>query len=362
MTLSAREKDRYSRHILLENIGLEGQLKLKSASVLMIGAGGLGCPTLQYLSAAGIGKIGIIDEDKVSRSNLQRQILYTEQDIGQLKVDVAKQRLEAMNPDIEISTYPEALNASNAISLFEEYDLIVEGSDNFTTKYLANDAAVLTGKTLVMASIFKYESQLSVYNYQNGPTYRCLFPKPMNAQEMPTCSEVGVMGVITGITGGYMANEVLKIILGTGDVLSGKLLSLNTLSMDNIIFPFEKDPAIQVQKLETINLICAAPTSQIAEVDYSDYEQNQEVFSLLDVRNAHEREVASLGGLHIPLNEISKRYTELEDHDSILVYCASGKRSEQAIQQLQQLFPDKRYYNLTGGMARVRNGGHLPSL
>lgn len=250
MELTTAEKQQYSRHLILDEIGLAGQLKIKDTSVLVIGAGGLGCPVLQYLTAAGIGRIGIIDKDVVEQSNLQRQILYTHDDIGSNKAISVTRRLERLNPYIKFDTYPMRLTRDNALELFANYDIIVDGSDNFATRYLVNDAAILKGKPVVLGSIYKFEGQLAVYNYKNGPTYRCLYPTPPKQNEMPNCSEAGVLGALAGIIGSLQANEVLKIICGIGEVLSGKLLTYNMITMNQMILGFEKDTSIIVNRLE----------------------------------------------------------------------------------------------------------------
>ncbi len=353
MELTAIEKERYSRHILLDEVGEEGQKQLKASRVLVIGAGGLGCPALQYLAAAGVGNIVIIDADIVSRSNLQRQILYAEKDIGKPKAEVAAKRLQAQNPTIEIQYFTEALSANNALSLFKNFDLIVEGSDNFSTKYLANDAAVLANKPLVMASIFKFEGQLSVFNYNNGPTYRCLFPDRAAAESIPTCSEVGVLGVLPGIMGNLMANEVLKIILGIGEILQGRLLRFNSLTFQFQVFSFQKDSSIDIDKLEKIAISCPDENA-IKTISFEEFQQKKESFTLVDVRTDSERNLKSLGGLHIPLSELSKRALELENNDNLVVYCAAGSRSKIAVTQLQQEFPQKKILNLEGGINLVQ--------
>lgn len=353
MDLTTIEKERYSRHILLDEIGEEGQKQLKAARILVIGAGGLGCPALQYLAAAGVGNIGIIDADIISRSNLQRQILYSEQDIGKPKAEVAAKRLQTQNPNIKIQYFTEALSANNAWSLFKDFDLIVEGSDNFSTKYLANDAAVLTGKPLIMASIFKFEGQLSVFNYNNGPTYRCLFPDPAAAESIPTCSEVGVLGVLPGIMGSLMANEVLKIILGIGDILRGRLLKFDTLSLEFQLFRFQKDSSIIIDKLEQISISCPEENA-LKTISFEEFQQKKELFTLLDVRTDAERKLKSLGGLHIPLSELGKCASEVKKYDNLVVYCAAGSRSSKAVALLQQVYPNKSIFNLKGGINSIQ--------
>ncbi len=349
--LTGKEKQRYLRHILLDEIGEGGQSKLKNVKVLVIGAGGLGCPVLQYLTAAGVGKIGVIDDDVVDFSNLQRQILYSEKNVDEPKVVAVKKRLQEMNSSIEILAYNERLTVKNAQELFLNYDIIVEGSDNFTTKYLANDAAVLTGKPLVFGSIFKFDGQVSVFNYQDGPTYRCLFPEPGSTEEMPSCSEVGVIGILPGIIGGFQANEVLKMILGIGDVLSGKLLLFNSLKMEQQILPFSRNPEIRIEELNELDLSCKTVKLSLS---YEDYRCNQDSYQLLDVRSSAERAAFDIGGLHIPLQELQYRHREITSKDNFVVYCASGMRSLKAISKLQEIFPKKTFYNLEGGIKKIQ--------
>lgn len=347
-----KEKQRYLRHILLEEIGEAGQIKLKKAKVMVIGAGGLGCTVLQYLAAAGVGKIGIVDDDVVDASNLQRQILYAEKNVGEPKVFAAKKRLEEMNSSIEILAHHERLSARNALKLFSDYDIVVEGSDNFSTKFLANDAAVLTNKPLVFGSIFKFDGQVSVFNYQNGPTYRCIFPEPPAAEEMPNCSEVGVLGILPGIIGSLQANETLKMILGIGEVLSGKLLLFDALKMQTQIFPFSKNEEIIIKKLEETEIYCK--TSAPASISYDAYKLEAEKFFLLDVRNSEERKASHIGGYHISLSDLRERRGELSSADNFLVYCASGTRSLKAIYMLQEFFPKKTFFNLEGGLKNIQ--------
>ena len=232
--------NRYNRHIILSEIGQIGQDKLSNAKVLVVGAGGLGCPVLQYLAAAGIGTLGIIDFDVVEASNLQRQVLFGNSSLGQNKAEAAKIRLEDLNDTITINAYPFPLDHQNALDLFNQYDIIVDGSDNFETRYLVNDACILTNKPLVFGAIYKFEGQVSVFNYENGPSYRCLFPNPPKKDSVPNCSEIGVLGVLPGIIGSMQANEVLKIILGIGNVLSGKLLCFNALTNQTSILKVKK--------------------------------------------------------------------------------------------------------------------------
>jgi len=231
---------RYNRHIILSEIGQAGQDKISNAKVLVIGAGGLGCPILQYLTAAGVGSIGIVDFDVVDISNLQRQVLYGTSTLGKNKAEAAKQRLEDLNDDVSIIAYPEKLTHKNAVNLFQQYDIIVDGTDNFETRYLVNDACIITSKPLVFGAIYKFEGQVSVFNFKNGPSYRCLFPNPPEKDSVSNCSEIGVLGVLPGIIGAMQANEVLKIILELGNTLSGKLLCYNALTLQNSILKINR--------------------------------------------------------------------------------------------------------------------------
>lgn len=241
---------RYSRHITLSEVGLIGQLKIAESKILVIGAGGLGAPLLLYLNAAGVGTIGIVDFDTVSLSNLQRQVLFREQDLDLNKADIAKELLSTRNSELNITSYPVALTTSNALEIIKPYDIVVDCTDNFRTRYLINDACIKLNKPFVFAAIYKFEGQLSVFNYAGGPTYRCLFPTPPKAGEVPNCEEAGVMGVLPGILGTYQANEVLKMILNLGEVLSGKLVSINLLTNQQNSFQFRRNESLVKQVIE----------------------------------------------------------------------------------------------------------------
>ena len=349
---SQEEHIQYSRHFLLSEIGASGQTKLKNTKVLVIGAGGLGCPILQYLAAAGIGTLGIIDHDTIDQTNLQRQILYTYADIGQSKAITAAKRLSSINPFIEIIPYNEKLTSKNAIILFEQYDIIVDGSDNFSTRYLVNDAAVLTNKPLVFGSIFKFEGQVSVFNFKKGPTYRCLYPEPPKAGTMLNCSDVGVLGVLPGIIGCLQANEVLKISCELDGVLSGKLLSFNALTLQQIILKLSKNENIKINALVDYDVFCGVALPE-NEIDFLTLEKNKSAYNLLDVRTYEEREANHIGGIHIPLNELSHRLDEVVLDKPLVVYCQSGMRSVKAIEILQEEFLDIHFLNLKNGMSGV---------
>ncbi|AQS93416.1 dinucleotide-utilizing protein [Polaribacter sp. BM10] len=349
MNLSTEEYQQYNRHLILDKIGEQGQLKLKKAKVLVIGAGGLGCPVLQYLSAAGVGNIGIIDDDVVDQSNLQRQILYTIDDIGLSKAKVAAKRLSALNPFINFNVYQEKLTRQNAIALFKKYDIIIDGSDNFSTRYLANDAAVITNKPLVYGAIFKFEGQVSVFNYNNSATYRCLYPTPPKPDESPNCSEIGVLGVLPGIIGSFQANETIKIICGIGNVLSNKLLLYNTLTMQQVTLNYQKNTKINIQELEENYDVFCGIEFDIEEITLTFLESNISDYNLLDVREESERKQYHIGGQHIPLSDLKSRLEEVNVDKSLVVYCKSGVRSTKAIRILKEYFPSLKLINLKGG-------------
>ncbi|EGV44372.1 dinucleotide-utilizing protein [Bizionia argentinensis JUB59] len=351
MSLSSEEKTQYSRHLLLYEIGEVGQLKLKQSKVLVIGAGGLGCPVLQYLTAAGIGTIGVIDHDVVEQSNLQRQILFTIADIGLSKAECAVKRLRLLNPFINFTSYSKKLSIDNAIKLFENYDIIVDGTDNFPTRYLINDAAVITNKPIVFGSILKFEGQVSVLNFKNGPTYRCLFPVSPKPNEVPNCTDIGVLGILPGIIGSLQANEVLKIVLGLGMVLSGKLLTFNALSMKQQVFSFEKNPSMVINALEeNYQAFCGIPNA-IQEISYQEYIEQSSNFNVLDVRNQIERNEFHISSIHIPLDELSQRLHEIPDNKSLLVFCKSGLRSKLAVNKLLNEGFKNKVMGLKGGLS-----------
>lgn len=357
--LNKEEIQRYSRHISLSEVGIEGQEKLKSASVLVIGAGGLGCPCLQYLSAAGIGTIGIVDFDAVDLSNLQRQILYTTQDIGSNKAEAAAARLTLSNPNTLFNTYTAALSKDNALAIIAQYDIVVDGSDNFSTRYLVNDACIILNKPLVFGSIFKFDGQVSVLNYTNaqgqrGPTYRCLFPEPPADGEMPSCSEIGVLGVLPGIIGSLQANEVLKLVLNIGEPLSGRLFTFDALSMESTVFTVEANAKNHnMIHLGNYDFSCE-PTSLADSIDVKALKKlldaNTNDILLLDVREDYEVELCSLKhALHIPMNSIPQHLNTLPKNKNIVVYCHHGMRSASIVHFLNANGFEK-VSNLEGGI------------
>ncbi len=346
--LTSEEKKQYNRHLILDKIGEEGQLKLKQAKVLVIGAGGLGCPVLQYLTAAGVGTIGIIDDDVVDQSNLQRQILYTVDDIGASKAETAAKRLSRLNPFVHFKVYQEKLTKENAILVFSNYDIIVDGSDNFSTRYLANDAAVITNKPLVYGAIFKFEGQVSVFNYKGSGTYRCLYPTPPKPNESPNCSEIGVLGVLPGIIGSLQANETIKIICEIGAVLANKLLIYDSLQMNQMLLKYEKESKTNVTALETdYDFFCGILSKE--EISLEELQKNKEKYNLLDVREIWEREKYHIEGQHIPLGEVLERLDEVHQNKDLVVYCQSGVRSAKAIEVLSNHHFKAKLLNLKGG-------------
>lgn len=365
--LDQDELNRYSRHILLSEIGISGQEKLKLAKVLVIGAGGLGCPVLQYLTAAGVGTLGIVDFDKVDASNLQRQILYAVDDIGKSKVDCAVHRLSGQNPHIHFVSYNAQLSNQNALEIIKNYDIVIDGTDNFPTRYLVNDACVLMNKPLIYGSINKFEGQVSVFNYSNnknekGPTYRCLFPNPPASADVPNCSEAGVLGVLPGIVGTLQANEAIKIITGIGEVLSGKLFMINALTLQNYTIAFERDESVanavslEQFKNNDYELFCnGSPAAANKEITVTELHQllssDRANIQIVDVREVNEQPVVNvLKELHIPLNTIIKNAGQIDIQKKVIVFCKTGVRSNHAIQVLQKEKGLNNLYNLKGGV------------
>ncbi len=331
---------RYNRHIIFSEIGQKGQDKISNAKVLVIGAGGLGCPVLQYLAAAGIGTLGIMDFDVVSESNLQRQILFGTSSIGQNKAIAAKERLKDLNDSININTYTKKLTYKNALTLFTLYDIIVDGTDNFASRYLINDASIITKKPLVYAGIYKFEGQVSVFNYQGGPSYRCLFPTPPKENSVPNCSEVGVLGVLPGIIGTLQANEVLKLILGLGDVLSGKVLYYNTLNNQFTELKINRSEE-EIQRvinsklffeLLDDNLSCKIA---VLEVTIEEAFQKQNI-QLIDVREFNANPTIEVeNSIHIPLSEFQKNLDKISPEKEKIIFCQAGIKSKKAVSILK---------------------------
>ncbi len=351
--LTVEEKKQYHRHLILDQIGSKGQLKIKKAKVLVIGAGGLGCPVLQYLTAAGVGVIGVIDGDKVDQSNLQRQILYTIEDVGSFKAATAAERLSKLNPFVKFEVFNLFLDKENAVELFQQFDIIVDGTDNFPTRYLVNDACVLANKPLVFGSIFKFQGQVSVFNYNGSATYRCLFPTPPTQGSVPNCSDVGVLGVLAGIIGSFQANEVVKLITGIGDSLVNKLLYFDALSLQQQILNFSKNTSISILKLEDDYAFFCGETNiiKVNQIEGNYYLEHKEEYLLLDVRTYNEFENENVGGIHIPLDELEDRMGEIPNHKELVVLCATEKRSIKAIELLLEYNYPRTLMSLKGGIA-----------
>lgn len=348
---------RYSRHIVLNEIGPRGQEKISKARVLVIGAGGLGCPVLQYLTAAGVGTLGIIDFDTVEESNLQRQVLFGTSSLGKNKALAAQERLMDLNNTISINVYPFKLTPSNALELFSEYNIIVDGSDNFPTRYMANDAAILADKPLVYGAIFKFEGQVTVFNYQGGPSYRCLFPSIPKDGSVANCSEIGVLGVLPGIIGSMQANEVLKIILGLGNVLSGHLLLYNALTTQTSTITIPRSNTMIDEVLASqatfhqnkYSFDCESPIPEISIKDISDLNHVQ----FIDVREPHESPKVFMENLsEIPLNDLLKGIDEISSEKQKIIFCASGVRSKKAVSILKAHKIDE-CYSLEGGVQAI---------
>ena len=362
------ELRRYVRHLVIPEVGVEGQTKLKASSVLIVGAGGLGSPLGMYLSAAGIGKIGIIDFDSVSYSNLQRQILFSDGDVGMPKAEIVKERLLEINPGIKVKSYNVKLSSENALDIIKEYDAVADGSDNFSAKYLLNDACVLLGKPLVYGSVLKFEGQASVFYAKEGPCYRCLYPElPDN---VPTCEEAGVLGVLPGIIGSIQACEVIKLIIGKGELLTGRLLTLDALEMRFKELKFSKNPDCPVcgknpeirslkkenydfENCKTDNKTSTMNENGRWEITVEELKRkidNDEKFTLIDCREPFETRISSIGGELIPINDLPNRIDELNKEEEIIVYCRTGHRSHYAVQYLRDNAGFTKVKNLLGGI------------
>jgi sulfur-carrier protein adenylyltransferase/sulfurtransferase len=341
-TFTSDELTYYSRHLSLEKIGIAGQTKLKHASVLCVGAGGLGCPVLMYLAAAGVGRIGIIDGDRIEISNLHRQVLYTQTDIGALKAEAAQQKLACLNPYIQLIAYPYTLTAENIFAVASSYDIVIDCSDNFATRYLINDACFYLRKPNVQASIAEFTGQCSIFTAKDGPCYRCLFDTLPPTELIPNCAQAGVLGVLPGILGSLQAIEVIKLIVEIGEPLIGKMLTVDALSMQFKEFHIQKNPECklcQYQKpfhtLARNAPSCASETLEgLSPKMLKALQENQTVF-ILDVRDPHEYAICDLGGYLIPLSELPKRLGELDINQHIVVHCKKGPRSQTAIKILK---------------------------
>jgi sulfur-carrier protein adenylyltransferase/sulfurtransferase len=368
--LSHEEIQRYSRHLIMPEVGMEGQLKLKAAKVLMVGTGGLGAPLGMYLAAAGIGRIGLVDFDVVDYSNLQRQIIHGTKDVGRKKLDSAADTMLDINPHIRIDRYEVALTSENAMDIIKEYDMVVDGTDNFPTRYLVNDACVLSGKPNVYGSIFRFEGQSTVFAYPGGPCYRCLYPEPPPPGLVPSCAEGGVLGILPGLIGVVQATEAVKLILGTGEPLVGRLLLYDALAMRFRELKLRRDPECPVcgdhptvTKLIDYQEFCGVPHQEAPQVAQTnptggDVDAKKlkakldrgDRFVLVDVREPHEFQIGRIPkSTLIPLGELPKRLNELDKDAEIVVHCKSGGRSAKAVALLREN-GFKNVSNMTGGI------------
>ena len=370
--LSDEELRRYARHLVLPHVGLEGQEKLKTARVLAVGAGGLGSPLALYLAAAGVGTIGIVDDDVVEASNLHRQILYGTSDVGRPKLAAASERLADVNPNVAVVRFEERLTSANALRILRDFDVVADGTDNFATRYLVNDACVLSGKPNVYASIFRFEGQASVFWAERGPCYRCLHPEPPAPGVVPSCAEGGVLGILPGLLGVIQATEVVKLILGEGDTLVGRLLLVDALAMRFREIALAKNPDCAVcgrnptvRELGDYEAFCGAPAAggqdaivsamlgripQITVEELRDKRERGDDAALVDVREPHEYALADLpGAIKIPLATLPKSLDRVPRDRDVVVYCRSGARSANAVQYLRQM-GYTRAVNLAGGV------------
>jgi adenylyltransferase/sulfurtransferase len=366
--LSHEEILRYSRHLLIPEVGLEGQRKLKASSALVIGTGGLGSPVALYLAAAGVGRIGLVDFDVVDTSNLQRQVIHGVSTVGKLKVDSARAKLLDLNPDIQIDIYNEPFTSENAFRIAKNYDVIIDGTDNFPTRYLTNDVCVFLGKPNVYGSIFRFDGQLSVFDARQGPCYRCLFPEPPPPGLVPSCAEGGVLGVLPGTIGTLQATEALKVLLGIGEPMIGKLLLYNALDMSFDFVKLKKNPKCRVcgpnadiKELIDYEEFCGVPGRDHADEgsagagwDITATELSERVkinrLKLLDVREPHELEISALpNAVNIPLGQLAGRLTELDSAEDMVVFCKGGTRSARALELLVSA-GFKKVKNLKGGI------------
>jgi len=366
VSLSKEEVLRYSRHLIMPEVGMEGQLKLKQAKVLCIGTGGLGAPLGLYLAAAGVGRIGLVDFDTVDFTNLQRQVLFGTSDVGRPKIEAAAEHLRNLNPTIQIDTFETRLTSENALDLFKDYDIIVDGTDNFPTRYLVNDACVLLGKPNVYGSIFRFEGQITIFGAPGGPCYRCLYPEPPPPGLVPSCAEGGVLGVLPGIVGTIQAAETLKLIIGKGDPLIGRLLLFDALGMKFRELKLRKNPECPVcgdhptvTKLIDYAEFCGirgeetpAPPTTVPEITPRELkarlDRGDDIY-IVDVREPHEYQICNIGGHLIPLGDLASRVNELDSSREIVAHCRTGKRSAQAAEFLLKA-GFRKISNLKGGI------------
>ncbi|QNN24395.1 molybdopterin-synthase adenylyltransferase MoeB [Planctomycetales bacterium ZRK34] len=374
--MSKEEIERYSRHLILPEVGMEGQKKLKSASILLIGTGGLGAPLGMYLAAAGIGRLGLVDFDVVDHSNLQRQVIHGTASVGKPKIKSAEARIKDINPNVQVDLYEEPFTSANAMRIAEPYDIIIDGTDNFPTRYLANDVSVLQGKPNVYGAIFRFDGQATVFNYDGGPCYRCLYPEPPEPGLVPSCAEGGVLGILPGIIGLVQATEAIKIILGEGKSLSQRLMMFDALSMKFREMKIRRDPACPIcgdkptiTELIDYNQFCGVPEQSfekdvqkesemakqsewdISVADLKKLKDSGETFELIDVREPHEYDICHLDGKLIPLGTLGAHIDDFDKDAHIVVHCRSGGRSAKAVNAMRKA-GFKNVWNVNGGILR----------
>jgi len=364
VTFNKKELERYSRHLIIPEFNIDGQRKLKSAKVLVVGTGGLGSPLLLYLTAAGVGTIGILDFDVVDDSNLQRQVLFSTDDVGESKAKAAKKKLEKLNPHINLVVHETKLTSANALDIIKDYDLVADGTDNFPTRYLVNDACVLLGKPNVYASIFRFEGQVSVFNYTDkagvtGPNYRDLFPEPPPPGLVPSCAEGGVIGVLPGIIGSLQANEVIKVISGVGEPLCGRLFLFDALAFETRVLKLAKDPNNpKIKGLIDYDEFCGihpnengkSNVKEITVWELKKLADSHADYQLIDVREPYEYDIVNLGGELIPMKTVEESIDRIRSDKKVVIHCRSGARSAKTIETLERKFGFSNLYNLKGGV------------
>jgi len=365
IALTSDEVLRYSRHLILPEVGVEGQLKLKGAKVLCVGAGGLGSPLALYLAAAGVGTLGLVDFDVVDLTNLQRQIIHSTADVGRNKLDSAADSIAAINPNVSVRKFETRLTSANALEIIGEFDIVADGTDNFATRYLVNDACVLTSKPNVYGSVFRFEGQASVFATREGPCYRCLYPEPPPPGAVPSCAEGGVLGILPGLVGVIQATEVIKLVLGLGDTLAGRLLLIEALAMRFRELKLRKNPECpvcgehpSVTQLIDYNQFCGVrgeetgATTTMSDITVEELKRRLDAgedLTVIDVREPHEYQIANIGGQLIPLNDLPKRVGELDPERETVVHCKMGGRAAKAVDFLRQS-GFKNVHNLSGGI------------
>lgn len=367
--LSPQEYQRYARHLSLPEVGVAGQRRLRAGSVLLVGAGGLGSPLAMYLAAAGVGRLGLVDFDRVDASNLQRQVIHGTKDLGRPKVDSAAEAITDINPHVRVDRYEEPLTSENALRIAEPYQLVIDGTDNFPTRYLVNDICVLQGKPNCYGSVFRFEGQASVFHHDGGPCYRCLYPEPPPPGAVPSCAEGGVLGILPGVIGMIQATEAIKILLGAGSSLSGRLLLFDALEMRFREMRVRRDPGCPVcgehpsiTRPIDYHQFCGVPSAAMSinqpdrqsdwDVQPAQLKQRidaGDVFTLIDVRQPHEYEICNLDGVLIPLDELPERHAEIPREGDVIIHCKMGGRSSRAVEYLREL-GYRNVYNLRGGV------------